>query len=695
MARPSYPIHRTRGLGSPNAMSIGGGFDDGDQSSIAEMSVDYSDGISSIAAGSAISNDINNISSHAAPLRLGDDLHTTPGGQRPTDSQENSDSYVYDPYASVVDSDSGGSPSLHLGSESMARLGTDAPDPPSITNDRAGALGMMKRLSMRFVDVRAVKDKQQPPVEMQTDDINKDGHKFKKGPSRYTMPAWLSDAPLTIRFVMLLSTALLVGASVMLIVIAIGTATEKRTNASAEFTPMDNSEVLFGFIPSVSQETMEPSLEPTLEPTFEVPPTIFSPTSDIDNITPLPSLSLEAHSDAPSHVPSSYLTATCQDSTEPLSYALGSGTSTVQSIDSCDKLLSDFRFFILESLCEAVVVGGPSSDATLVSDRCPRTCDTCGTTKTPSSAPSQTINIPTPLPSLLPSTDEPTARPTRPTSTRSTFFITGGHFKRSDDVGPLLRVLPYSDGSFLLHLGDMNRPQWRDCDKKSWKIALDIWLASSVPLFAIPGEDDWTHCEDPDDGWELWEEFVVGIDKCCWNDPEAAKDVSRQDGTIENWAFVQHGVLHIGLHLVPGPDIPNTKEWTNRLNANVEWLLDRVSASGESVEVICVYGHSTVEDESNRNFFESFAAAADMWNVPVIYFHQDDETEYPWTYERNLFGVSNFLRVGVREKLWPPLRVVIDTAANTFNLDNTLWHVGLIDNGSIFGGKLQVVDDGQ
>jgi len=677
-------------------MSIGEGFDDGDQSSIAEMSVDfsvYSDGMSSLAAGSVISNNINNNSNHAvAPVLLGDDLPTTPGGHRPTDPPANSDSCLYDPYASVIDSDSGASPSLHLGSESGVRLGMNAPDPPSTTDDRARALETMKkRLSTRFADMRTANNKPQSPEESQTDDIGKDDYKSKKR----QMPAWLSDAPPAIQLVMLLSTALLVGASVMLIIIAIGAAAEKRTNASPDFTAMsDNTEGLLGVIPSVSQETMEPSLVPTLEPTFEVPPTLFSPTADVDSVTSLSSVSQEAHSSAPSHLPSFHSAASCRDSTEPFSYVLESGI--VKSVETCDGLHAGFRFFVLKSLCRAVVVDMPSSDAMLVSDLCPRACETCGATKSPSSAPSQTIDIPSPIPSALPSTIAPSARPTRLTSTRSTFFITGGHFKRSDDVGPLLSALPSKEGAFFLHLGDMNRPQWRDCDKKSWQILLDIWLASSVPLFVIPGEDDWTHCDDPDDGWELWEENLVGLDQCCWHDATAAEDMSRQEGAVENWAFVQQGVLYIGLHLVPGPDIPNNKEWADRLNANVEWLLDRVFAFGESVlEVICIFGHSTVEDESNRNFFESFAAAVDMWNVPVIYIHQDDETEYPWTYERNLFGVTNFLRIGVREKLWPPLRVVIDTAANTFNLDNELWHVGLVDNGSIFDGNLQVVDDGQ
>ena len=683
-------------------MSIGE-LDDGDQSSIAEMSIDfsvYSDGISSLAADSAISQNINNISNHAvAPILLRDNISTASGANRSPDPPANSNpyTYTYDPYASVVDSDSGASPSLHLGSENGVRLGGDAPDPPSGSE----GMEMIKRLSTRLADVRAKKDN--PRKEESSPDASIDKHATSKSKNEkgrlVSFPTWLADAPPLIQFVLLLSAALLVGAVVMLIVIAIGAAAKKRTNTSQDFTPTgDGVGEILGVIPSASQETLEPSLEPTLEPsaepTTEVSPTLFGTVQGVSGVTSIPSAFIGSRSDIPSYLPTTHLYASCQDSLEPFSYVHKSGI--VQSIESCNELSTDFRFFILGDICGLEVIGMPTSDATLVSDLCPRTCNTCGATKSPSSAPSQTDTIPTPVPSSIPSIDEPTVESNKPTSAKSAFFITGGHFKRSDDVGPLLRALPSGDGAFLLHLGDMNRPQWRDCDKKSWQIVLDIWLASSIPLFAVPGEDDWTHCDDPDDGWEKWEEYLVGIDQCCWNDHDGSGTVSRQDETAGNWAFVQNRVLHIGLHLVSGPDIPNLKKWTNRLTANMEWLLDSASTSGDSVEVICIFGHSNVDDEANQNFFESFAAAADMWNVPVLYFHQDDETEYPWTYERNLFGVSNLLRVGIRQKLWPPLRVVVDTAANTFNLDNESWHIGLVGNGgSIFDGNLQARDGGQ
>ena len=679
MTRQSYPIHRTRGLGSPNTISAGA-FDYDDQSSIAEMSVDfsvYSDGISSLAAESVISGSINNISNHAiAPVR----------------SPANSNTYGYDPYASVVDSDSGASPSLHMGS-----LG-DAPDPPLTNGNKAsGGVEMMKRLSARFADIRPTKDRPlQEEFPSDNDRHSKSTIKTEKGHCM-VFPAWLSDAPPAFRFVLLLSAALFVGAGAMLIIIAIGAAAEKRSNSSQDFAPMGGQ--VLGVIPSMSQETMKPSLEPTLEPTveptFEAPPAFFDQPTGADGVTLLPSIPLEAQSHMPSHLPTTQLDASCRDSSEPVSYVLESGI--VQTIETCDILLTDFRLFVLNNLCGLAIVGIPSADTTLVSDRCPRTCNTCDATKIPSSAPSQAIDLPTPIPSSIPSTGGPTAKSIRPTSTKSIFFVTSGHFKRSNDVGTLLRALPSDDGAFLLHLGDMNRPQWRDCDKKSWQIILEMWLESSIPLFAVPGEDDWTHCDDPDDGWELWEDYLLGVDRCCWDDyMYDSGAVSRQEGTTENWAFVRNRVLYIGLHLVSGPDIPNNKEWKNRLNANVEWLLHAAATSGESVEVTCVFGHSNANDEANRDFFESFAAAADMWNIPVLYFHQDDETEYPWTYERNLFGVRNFLRVGVREKLWPPLRVEIDTATNKFNLDDSMWHVGLVDNGGgIFDGKLQAIGDGQ
>lgn len=179
-------------------MSIGE-LDDGDQSSIAEMSIDfsvYSDGISSLAADSAISQNINNISNHAvAPILLRDNISTASRANRSPDPPANSNpyTYTYDPYASVVDSDSGASPSLHLGSENGVRLGGDAPDPPSGSE----GMEMIKRLSTRLADVRAKKDN--PRKEESSPDASIDKHATSKSKNEkgrlVSFPTWLADAP--------------------------------------------------------------------------------------------------------------------------------------------------------------------------------------------------------------------------------------------------------------------------------------------------------------------------------------------------------------------------------------------------------------------------------------------------------------------------------------------------------------------
>mmetsp|Transcript_20411 Transcript_20411/g.41606 ORF Transcript_20411/g.41606 Transcript_20411/m.41606 type:complete len:671 (+) Transcript_20411:41-2053(+) len=667
MTKSTYPIHRSRGLISPNKMTVGEQSFAADSDISVDFSV-YSDGISSFEeSATSPSNNMSNTSNHSvAPSSLDP---TSPGGP------------VYtDPYASIIDTESGGSPSLHLGSDDgiagspIAAVGSATSTPTTTQAGNRSGAGIAET---------EVKDRDQ-------------GNDTGATICGYTIPDWLSDAPFLIKLIMLISAAFLVGATVLLIIIAIVDSIKGRSAPAPEFgQPVDTDKGGLGYIPSASyRETVEPSVAPSVEPSVEpsVHPTMGpnpysntgiplsqDPTSTSTSPTTIPTT--QSPTDAPIHPDG------CNDSQLSFTYILKSGI--VQSAASCDDLANDFRYFVLESICILSVVDVPATEPTLVSDRCPKICQACNATKAPSVAPSSTPSL---APSLvedqvktLPPSLPPIENPAQQ-QTKSTFFVTGGHFKRSDEIGGLLGRLPIDKGAFILHLGDMNRPQWRDCDRKSWEINTEIWSPSSIPLLAIPGEDDWNECRNPDEAWELWQEYAVDL-----TTSQVDLDMSRQYGT-ENFAFVQSRVLFIGLHLVSGTDIPNRRDWRNRLDDNTVWLNDNVATHRDEVEVIVVFGHSPTEDEANQEFFSAFAEGVKTWDVPVLYFHQDDDDSvYPWTWQRNLFGVSNLLNVGVREKLWPPLRVVIDTQVNTFNLDGESWHVGSLDDND---GSLEFMEAG-
>jgi hypothetical protein len=76
----------------------------------------------------------------------------------------------------------------------------------------------------------------------------------------------------------------------------------------------------------------------------------------------------------------------------------------------------------------------------------------------------------------------------------TTFFVTGGRFT-NDDLTLLpsqLRSMPVRGGtSFLVHLGDWNSPYATRCDKQSYEDVGNLFSNSSMPVYFIPGDNDY------------------------------------------------------------------------------------------------------------------------------------------------------------------------------------------------------------
>jgi hypothetical protein len=76
----------------------------------------------------------------------------------------------------------------------------------------------------------------------------------------------------------------------------------------------------------------------------------------------------------------------------------------------------------------------------------------------------------------------------------TTFFVTGGRFT-NDGMTLLpsqLQSMPVRGGtSFLVHLGDWNSPYATRCDKQSYADVSNLFSNSSVPVYFIPGDNDY------------------------------------------------------------------------------------------------------------------------------------------------------------------------------------------------------------
>ena len=75
----------------------------------------------------------------------------------------------------------------------------------------------------------------------------------------------------------------------------------------------------------------------------------------------------------------------------------------------------------------------------------------------------------------------------------TTFFVTGGRFTNDAlaQVPEQLRTLPVRGGtSFMVHLGDWNSPYATQCDSQSYEDVNDLFSNSSIPVYFVPGDND-------------------------------------------------------------------------------------------------------------------------------------------------------------------------------------------------------------
>jgi hypothetical protein len=70
----------------------------------------------------------------------------------------------------------------------------------------------------------------------------------------------------------------------------------------------------------------------------------------------------------------------------------------------------------------------------------------------------------------------------------------------------------YSPSAFLVHLGDILSSS-EECQEIRYQTVADIFKTSAVPVFIVPGDNEWVNCADPAQGWAWWEAHLLGLEQ--------------------------------------------------------------------------------------------------------------------------------------------------------------------------------------
>ncbi len=306
------------------------------------------------------------------------------------------------------------------------------------------------------------------------------------------VPQWIGEAPLWLKMVIIISVALLIGAIVLIVVGAklsslnlISSSTEVESPiggaGSLEDSAPQSESISATFYPVTPAEvaTSSPSISREFDTSNATVPVTESPIPNLET-------------DKPSSAPSS-----------PLSIPVTEDKKDSISTDSPSAAPTNPPTTATPSAAptNSPTTSIPSASPSASPSYSPTTSD-------PSTAPS---DAPTTAPSGSPTTADPTSTPTAsPTSTPSmgptqaptqsptiqmiNFFVMGGRFDGEDSqiLASGLQSLPsFDENTILVHLGDWNSPYTTSCLEDSFISNVDSYQQSSVPVYFVPGDNEY------------------------------------------------------------------------------------------------------------------------------------------------------------------------------------------------------------
>jgi hypothetical protein len=202
-----------------------------------------------------------------------------------------------------------------------------------------------------------------------------------------------------------------------------------------------------------------------------------------------------------------------------------------------------------------------------------------------------------------------------------------------------------ADDEFFVHLGDIKSGS-DPCVETVYSNAATSLQTSTIPVFIIPGDNEWNDCSSPSLAWSYWDTHLMGLEQN-WS---PSFTVLRQSARQENFAFVHSGVLFMGFNLVGG-SVPNSSQV---MTDNVNWLNENFNNFGSQVNNALVFGHA-FPDGDRQEFGDAFETVAQNFGKPILYMMGDDHS---WVLDNPFSGAPNVTRVTLDQGV-PSVRVTI------------------------------------
>ncbi|MGB6150375.1 MAG: metallophosphoesterase [Pricia sp.] len=217
-----------------------------------------------------------------------------------------------------------------------------------------------------------------------------------------------------------------------------------------------------------------------------------------------------------------------------------------------------------------------------------------------------------------------------------------------------------SKSEFVVHVGDI-KPGADTCDEAVFEEVNGLLRKFETPTFIVLGDNEFNDCNNPEDALALWNTYFLGFNKN-WDFPHT---VDYQAERPENFAWVENGVLFLGLNIV-GSSVHDQTEWNERLADDANWVEQHFELQKDRVEAAVLFAHANMTEvgpEKFEGFTDRFRAAARLLDKPILYMQGDGHFWFqnrPWP-EQNILrvqieGGANAVQVTVDPNLENPFQ---------------------------------------
>jgi hypothetical protein len=209
------------------------------------------------------------------------------------------------------------------------------------------------------------------------------------------------------------------------------------------------------------------------------------------------------------------------------------------------------------------------------------------------------------------------------------------------------------DCEFMVHLGDIMAGSVA-CTEARYRQVRDLMLLSTVPVFMIPGDNEWNDCGNDaqiDEAWSLWTQYLLYMGHA-WEHKKL--QIVRQPNYVENFFFIRKRTLIFGLNIVGGR-VQDANEWQTRLSAEADWVKTIISRHvPNDADGIIIMAHANPSGNHDA-FFDPMKDFInnDLQNAyPILYLHGDG---HAFLERQNFQNTNNYMALqhegGVRDPI--------------------------------------------